>query len=456
MATAADVQRPGTLLRVRAAAQRPVPADSVAVLRVCFGLLVAYAAFRFVAKGWVEALYLAPEHHLTYTGFGWVRPLPGPLMYAEVLGLGALGLCIAAGYRHRLAAALFVVGFAHIELIDASLYLNHYWFVTLMALLLAALPVHHRWSLDARAGRARASSTVPALVVWAMRAQVGVVYVFAGLAKLNPEWLGDALPLRLWLADDVGMPGIGPLLAERGTAYVFSWAGMLFDLTIVLWLSWRRTRPFAYAAVVVFHTLTGLLFPIGVFPWVMIAMTPVFFEPDWPQRVLGRWRSQVPAPPLPPATTRSPGLGRPVTIALVLLAAVQLALPLRHLAYPGDVRWNEEGAYGAWRVMLTEKTGHLEFRVRVPGRRVRIVDPSTVLTDWQLAQAAIRPDLLHAAAHLVADRFRTAAGEPAVYADAFVSFLGRPAQRLVDPHVDLAALPRTLGHQAWVLPVPPP
>ena len=30
---------------------------------------------------------------------------------------------------------------------------------------------------------------------------------------------------------------------------------------------------------------------------------------------------------------------------------------MRHLAYAGDVRWTEEGYYGSFRVMLTEKTG---------------------------------------------------------------------------------------------------
>jgi hypothetical protein len=140
---------------------------------------------------------------------------------------------------------------------------------------------------------------------------------------------------------------------------------------------------------------------------------------------------------------------------LVAFALVQLLLPLRHLAYPGDVRWTDEGYYGSWRVMLTDKTGYLEFRVRVPETgEVRVVDPRSVLADWQVTQASIRPDLLHAAALIVADDFRSRGAEHVeVYADAFVSFMGRPATRLVDPNVDLAAMPRTLGHQTWILPM---
>jgi hypothetical protein len=46
---------------------------------------------------------------------------------------------------------------------------------------------------------------------------------------------------------------------------------------------------------------------------------------------------------------------------LVAFAAVQAVLPLRHLAYPGGVRWTEEGYELSWRVMLTEKAGHVEL-----------------------------------------------------------------------------------------------
>ena len=163
------------------AARRPargdqVDASSVVAFRVAMGVLGAFSAARFLAKGWVEPLYLAPEHHLTYPWFTWVRPLPGPLMYAVVAAMIPLGLAVAAGRRTRLAAAGFVLAFTYCELIDAALYLNHYWFVTLTFGLLAVLPTSGR-------------STVPVLVVWALRLQVGVVYVMAGLAKLNADWL---------------------------------------------------------------------------------------------------------------------------------------------------------------------------------------------------------------------------------------------------------------------------
>ena len=441
-------------LRLRSAltrARQPVPAASTAVFRIGFGLLVAFAAVRVLAKGWVETLYLQPEHHLTYPGFGWVEPLPGPLMHLHFVLLAGLGLSIALGYRHRRAAVLFVVGLTYVELVDASLYLNHYWYVTLAGVLLAVLPVNRCWSLDARAGRVRAASTVPAGVVWLLRAQLGVVYLFAGVAKLNPDWLFEALPLRLWLADRTDLLLVGSLLDEPLVAYAASWAGAVFDLTIVAWLLWRRTRPYAYAAVVAFHVATWALFPIGVFPWVMIVGTLVFFPPDWPHRVAQRVGWTIDRPDA--SRIEPPPLRRSVMALIAVLAMAQLLLPLRHFAYPGDVRWTEEGYYLAWRVMLTEKAGYLDYRVTDPtSGQTWIVGPEIVLTDWQITQAAIRPDLVQATAHLIADHYRengTAGVE--VRADAFVSMNGRKAARLIDPDPDLAAIPRTVWHKEWIL-----
>ena len=433
---------------------RPVDASSVVAFRVAMGVLGAFSAARFLAKGWVEPLYLAPEHHLTYPWFTWVRPLAGPVMYAVVAAMVPLGLAVAAGRRTRLAAAGFVLAFTYCELIDAALYLNHYWFVTLTFGLLAVLPTSGR-------------STVPVLVVWALRWQVGIVYVMAGLAKLNADWLLKGEPMTTWLASRTGTPVIGAMFDDPSIGLGASWLGAAFDLTIVGWLAWRRSRPFAYVALVAFHVLTWRLFAIGVFPWVMIAATTIFFAPDWPRRfpvpVLGGLRS-TPEPGRPAVRKRavrppsSPTQRRWLLAAAGLWAALQVAVPLRHLAYAGDVRWTEEGYYGSFRVMLTEKAGLLRFTVTDPATaQTWTVDPATVLTDWQARQAAIRPELAVAAAHLVADDFAGRGHDDViVQADSWVSFNGRQRQRMIDPRADLANLGRRARTSTYVLELDPP
>ncbi len=437
--------------KLRERAGLPVPADSVAVFRIGYGFLVAYGSIRFLTKGWVDTLYLDPQNHLTYRGFDWVQPLPGPFMHLHIAALAVLGVCIAAGYRHRLATALFLIGFAYTEMIEAALYLNHYWFITLTGVLLLLLPVHHHWSIDAATGRVSPHPQVAAGVVYALRAQLAVVYCFAGLAKLNPDWLFRAQPMRLWLADRTHLPMIGPLLDEPLLAHLAAVGGAAFDCTIVAWLLWRRTRPYAYTVLVVFHLVTGALFQIGIFPWVMIVSALIFFDPAWPRRFI----------PGNPSTRRDRGVTKPVTkppviAVLAVLALVQLALPLRHYAMDGNVRWTEEGYYFAWRVMLTEKAGHVDYRVTDPATGdTRTVDPQIVLTDWQANHAATRPDLIHATAHLIAKHHhRRGIPDVEVRADAWVSINGRPARRLIDPTIDLAAHRRGHPPPGWILDQP--
>jgi vitamin K-dependent gamma-carboxylase len=428
----------------------PVHAASAAVFRIAFGLLVVASTVRFIAKGWVQSLYLAPAHHLTYARFDWVQPLPTVPMYGSMCVLVLAGLGIAAGWRTRWCALVFTLGFAYTELIEASLYLNHYWFVTLSGALLVVLPTDGMWSVDARRGRVARSDLVPAVVVWTLRAQIAVVYVFAGLAKVNSDWLLHGQPLHLWFADRSELPVVGGMLAQPLVAVAASWFGLLFDTTIVGFLLWRRTRPWAYAVVAAFHLATAVLFRIGMFPWVMMLATLIFFAPDWPLRLVGR-----------PVARRlqTTGGARPVRrgalVGLAALAVVELVLPLRHLIEPGDVRLTEEGYYLSWRVMLTEKSGLLDFVVTDPSTgRSWIDSPELVLTDWQATQAAIRPDLLLAAAHLVDDHHRQQLGHHVqVRARSYVSINGHAAQVLVDPTIDLAAVPRTTPlHRIVVLP----
>lgn len=401
-----------------------VPASSFVAFRVAFGLMGAISGIRFVAWGWVERLYLEPSFHFTYPGLWWVRPLPAGAMYLLHGVMVLAALAVAFGWRRRVAAAVFTACFAYFEAIDVATYLNHYELVTVVGLLMVAIPEP-------------TDGQIPRWVIRLLRFQLGIVYVFAGLAKLNADWLFRGEPLHLWLQARTEVPLIGPLLGERAVAIGLSWAGAVFDLLVVAGLSWRRTRAPAYTALVGFHVATGVLFPrIGVFPVMMILLTPIFFEPDWPQRLLRRpepLRSSLPVS----TSTRPPW----VTAALGVWVVVHLVVPLRHLAIPGDVRWTEEGYRWSWRVLLTEKTGRVTFSVVDPETgRARTRWPTEQLAPFQVEAMSTRPELIVQYARHLADQAESAGqARPRVYADAVVSMNGDPPQRLIDPRADLAA-----------------
>ena len=436
---------------------QPVSAASAAAFRIMFGLLGIVAVCRFAAKGWISELYIEPAHHFTYSGFWWIQPWPGWGMYVHFVLLGLASLGVALGYRYRLSIVAFFLLFTYVELIDKTTYLNHYYWVSLASLLMIFLPLHRTASLDARRNPSLRGETIPRWVIWALMAQVGVVYVFGGIAKVNSDWLFQAQPLRIWLYNSGDVPLLGPLFKEAWMAYAMSWTGAAFDLTIVGWLLWRRSRPSAYVVLVVFHVMTWLLFPIGMFPWIMIAGTLIFFPPDWPHRlmaVLRRRRIEAPvhaSPPVPNPTW----LSRAALVALVVFALVQVTMPLRHWTYPGNVRWNEDGYRFAWRVMLTEKAGHVRFRVTDADTGEQWMEyPEHYLTALQTERMAYQPDMILAAARIIADEAMSRGRRVEVRADAFVTFNGREAARFVDPEVDLARVEPGVGPKAWVLPAP--
>ena len=309
---------------------QPKNIGPLVVVRLALGLLMFGSMVRFMARGWVTELYVLPQFHFTYFGFGWIRPLPAAGMWLIFMVLATLGLFIAAGFLTRFSLVGFFLLFTYVELIDKAYYLNHYYFVSLFSFLLIFLPLNGAWSLDGRLGWAQQQATVPAWVIWLVRGQLGLVYFFAGLAKINPDWLLNAQPLTIWLHARTGTPLIGTLFDQPWLPYLMGWAGMLFDLTIPIWLSWRKTRLLAYTAVLIFHGLTSLLFNIGMFPWIMITCTLVFFDWHIPEaRVNGATKKErVPYWQL---------------CLLTIFFLGQLLLPLRHWLYPGSVNWTEEG-----------------------------------------------------------------------------------------------------------------
>jgi hypothetical protein len=427
----------------------PVDALGLAFFRIAFGVLMLGAVVRFVAYGWVHDLYIAPPFHFTYLGFDWVRPWPGDGLYWHfgLMGLAAVG--IALGAFTRLSAFVFFLTFTYAELLDKATYLNHYYLVSLIALLLCFLPSSAAFSVDSWRRRRRsveASGRVGRWVYLLLRAQIGLVYFFAGFAKLNSDWLFSAEPLRTWLPVHADAPLVGPLLAEPALAYVMSVAGAVFDLSVAPLLFVRKTRLFAYLAAASFHVAVWLLFPIGVFSWVMIVCGTIFFDPDWPRRFFGKFP--------PPLEHGAPPDLRPVSAGvLAVYLALQLFVPLRFLLYPGNPNWTEEAFRFAWRVMLIEKSGSVEYRV-VTSEGERLVKPRDGLTPLQDKMLSTQPDMIHEYALELARRERACTGAPVkVYAEAWAALNGRPSQRLLDPGVDLAAEPRSILPKRWIVPL---
>jgi hypothetical protein len=467
---ATEIRRRGLRGRLSAWLAAPVSIAPLALFRALFGLLMLCAVVRFWAKGWVKALYVDPGFHFTYPGFGWVQPLGHWGTHALYLAMGFAALGMMLGWRYRASAWTFFLAFTYAELLDKTTYLNHYYFVSLVAFLLLWVPAHGAFSLDARRDETLRRTHVARWQVGVFKAQIGLVYFFAGVAKVNADWLLHAQPLALWLPAKSHLPLIGPLLDYKATAYAFSWAGALFDLSIAFLLLWRRTTVPAYAVALVFHAMTAWLFPvIGVFPWVMMCSAAIFLPPVSHGRVIAL-AAGLPAffrrnpgsagdrggdAPRGSAEVTLPGL-RPMPAWIAIFLAVQALLPLRHLLHPGELFWTERGYRFSWRVMLMEKAGHATFLVTDPSTGGRSeVSNCDYLTPFQEKMMATQPDMiLDFARHIAEDYARKGIRDPEVRVHSYVTLNGRGSRLYVDSTVNLARIPAGEELHPWLVEYP--
>lgn len=431
-------------------------AAPLAVFRIALGLLLFAGIIRFWSKGWIYDLYIKPKYFFSFYGLEFVRP-PGEFTYALFALCGLCALLVALGLFYRAAMTGLFLSFTYIELMDKSTYLNHYYFVSVICLMMIFLPAHVYFSADAIRRKNPVSNRVPAWSVDILKLFVCLVYLYAGLAKINSDWLLHARPLRIWLPAKNDLPLIGPLFNYVWIAFAFSWMGCLYDLTIPFLLLYRRTRVFGYIAVVVFHALTAILFPIGMFPYIMMATALIFFSPGFHENIvssIGK-RIHVPANFVAPGKplSRSVSSSKALPAAFALLMLIQIAVPFRYVLYPGELFWTEEGYRFSWRVMLMEKAGYAQFRVKGKEGKQVIVDNRSFLTPLQEKMMSTQPDMILQYAHILRDYY-AACGfvSPEVYVDSYVALNGRLGKPLIDPRTNLARQEDSFEHKPWILP----
>lgn len=431
----------------------------LAVLRMAFGSIMLISVIRFLLKGWVYAFYIKPKFHFTFYGFGWVKPLGAAGMYIMFALLIIAAILVTIGLFYRLAITAFFLCFTYVELIDKTTYLNHYYFISVMAFLMILVPANRYYSLDVWRKPDLKVTMVPGWGIGIFKLQLLLVYFFAGISKLNHDWLIAAMPLRIWLPANSQLPIVGGLLTQLWVAYAFSWFGAIFDLFIGFLLLSGRTRKAAYFMVMVFHLFTAWFFKIGMFPYIMIFVTIVFFSATthlkiiaYLKKILGVSGNDAIEHPrnyiLPIAKTK--------LIYTVLIAhfTIQLLLPFRYLLYPGELYWTEEGYRFSWRVMLMEKGGTTFFHVKDPvsGRQTEIIN-SQYLTQFQETQMSTQPDMILQFAHLLAKEYqKKGIKDPIVTAQSYVTLNGSGSRLYIDSTVNLAKEQDSFGHKKWILP----
>ena len=420
------------------------------------------SVIRFWSKGWIEKLYIDPTFHFKYYGFEWVIGL-GSNIYLLFIICGLSSLLLILGLYYRAAIIIFFLSFTYIELIDKTTYLNHYYFVSILSLILCFIPANAYFSLDNLRNKIKYRS-IPRFYITSIQSLVVIVYFFAGIAKLNSDWLIDAQPLSIWISSKYDFPVFGNYIFQKKiTHYLMSWGGMIYDLSIPFLLFSKRLRWFGFSLVIVFHLLTAFLFPIGMFPYIMILSTLIFFSAEFHKNIIKNLRYVINQfmPKISKINQQINfkanynRLKRPMFSIITLIILFQIILPLRYVFYPGELFWHEQGYRFSWRVMLMEKRGYTQFRIidSVTNKQFYI-NNDKFLTEFQEKQMSFQPDFILEYANYLGDLYKSEGHQNVqVFAESFVALNGRRSQRFIDKDFNLYGVKESFKNKEWILPL---
>jgi hypothetical protein len=211
--------------------------------------------------------------------------------------------------------------------------------------------------------------------------------------------------------------------------------------------------------VIIFHVLTRLLFPIGMFPFIMIVSTTIFFGTEVHHRILGVF-SNILKTNLDRYNNAQVLIWKNQTMyrlrvgMLIIFFVFQLLFPFRYLVYPGELFWTEEGYRFSWRVMLMEKAGYAQFKIQDSRTgEAFYIDNSDFLTPFQEKQMATQPDLMLEYAQFLKQHFESQGHQHLeIYVESYVAINGRRSQTYINPQVNLLEYKDNFEHKNWIEP----
>ncbi len=439
---------------------KPVNIAPLVVFRILFGAVLTLSTVRFWAMGWIDAHFIQPKLMFKYYGFEWVQVLPPLGMYLVHGFMIIASICILIGFFYHFFAILLFLLFTYTFLLDATYYLNHYYFVCLITFVMCFLPANRYLAIDIYLKPEKLQQTIPNWCILLIKFQLTVAYFYAGVVKINYDWLILALPLKIWLPAQDKIFIIGFLFKYKFVAYLFSWIGIFYDLTIVFWLSFNKTKNWAYLTVILFHVLTGILFQIGIFPIVMIACTTIFLDNKlhikiirYLKLILINFNLKFKNDSKKYLCRKYFAVNNFIISGISLYVIAQILIPIRFLLYNDSIYWTENGYRFSWRVMLMEKAGTATFYIKdLKTKHTSIVNNRDFLTLHQEKQMAMQPDLILQYAHFLKKYYRQIIkNDLAIYSEVYVTINGRISSLYIDKKVDLSLEKDSFFQKKWVL-----
>lgn len=421
----------------------PVSLYPIVAFRLAFGAAMAMWSVYMLVSGAVNSFYIEPDFFFTYPGFDWVKPFPGAGMHTVFIALCISALMISTGYYFRIASVSFTLLFAYITLIDRANYLSYYYYVLLIGFMLSISPANRLFSIDLIRKPLLRVDNIPRWSVLAFKIQVALVFIFAGMAKMNSDWLNEGMPVNMWL-QRLSDNGIIPFPESLTTGFfpiLLSWALIMFDFIIPHFLLDKKTAAGAVLTVVIMQIIAIFLFPAGFFP-VLTAFSCLIFLPE---RIVNKFLSRV-AYFLYDVFEFAGDVfnqggsfmlqyrkKRLFPFLLLLFFSIQILLPVTLFLNWGSDRWADSAFRFSWDIRMHNKTGEAHFYIiDEENGTSKNIFVKQYLTSHQIKMMSEDPALIKQFAdYLISEEIENSnRSNYTVRADATVSLNGRTPQPL--------------------------
>lgn len=440
--------------RLRSLVCQPVSATHVSVFRIVYGVFMIIEMLYYIGIEWIRKGFLLPQVLFPFDYLEWLRPLPAPLMLALPYLMLAAAVLITIGWKSRWAAAFFGVAYLYLILLDRSFFNNHFYLFSLLALLMSAMPIEANFSVQNYIDKKpQQGNYIPRLYLMLLQFQIGLVYFYGGVVKLTSyDWVVRQEPIRSILKNN-----LHAALTSEIWVHFFSVGGLLFDLGIVFLLMYRRTRWLGFLSVLFFNLTNSQLFnDIGIFPFVMLFSTFMFFEPDFLDR---HWFSKR------KTAANTATASSPPTFSLSGFSAViwssyvvfQLLFPLRNYFLSGNTSWHTIGSGFSWRMknQIKQMTVPIEFVAidEANGKRLKLSYEKMINT-MQFKYLKEDPRTVVLLGRKIASNLKEKGimQQPAIFVKYEVSLNNRPSQAPISPTQNLVTLDY-YNYFSWINPL---
>jgi hypothetical protein len=422
--------------------------SSLIVFRILFGALIFLESIGAIVTGWIRRTLVEPEFTFNFIGFDFLQAIQGDWMYAHYIIMGICGIFVMVGYKYRISMLSFTLLWAVTYLMQKSSYNNHYYFLMILSAVMVILPAHKYASIDVKQNPSIKRMSMSNWCRWVFIIQLFILYTYASIAKMYPDWLDLTVP-ELLMKSKQHYFLVGNVLQQKFMLYLVAYGGILFDLLVIPLLLWKRTRKVAFFISLFFHLFNSFIFQVGIFPYLSLAFAVFFFEPQFIQRLFLKRKTLFSEEKI-----EIPSHARVFKTVFVLYFIVQIALPVRHYVIQDDVLWTEEGHRLSWRMMLRVKSATTSFRVvdKVTHLETRI-KLEDYLTKKQIRSMSSKPDMMWQFAQRLKSVYAKNGMAVEVYVKAYVGVNGGPKKQLINPNVDLASVKwNPFKHHDWILP----